>query len=247
MASLNANQKLSFIDLYSSDTTQPGPFSVGAIMWGSNGKSFRYVLNGGAPLVKGNLLQAAAEDTTYENMAVGTAGVVGDAFLQITNGTATITSQQFEGGSISVYTAGTVAIGDEYTITAVTGTLTTGGALKVWLDRPLRYAYTTSAKVNMKRNLCSGVIQFPQTTQTSVPVGVAIYELPLATYGWIQTYGLVGALSDNSTFAVGSALSPSLAVAGAVGVNVAGTTHCFVGNALQANATGHVIAAHINI
>src|ERR1700755_3379978 len=107
----------------------------------------------------GNLRQESVEDTTYENMAVGTAAAAGDAYLQVTNGTATITSAQFVGGSLSVYTAGTVAIGDEYTITAITGTLTTGGALKVYTDRPLRSAFTTSAKVVMKRSPWSGVIQ----------------------------------------------------------------------------------------
>jgi hypothetical protein len=247
MASLNANNKIAMVDLYSSDTTQVGPGAVGAIQWGSNGKGFKYALNGGAALVKGNLLQSAAQASTYINMVVGTAGSVGDAFIQVTNGTSTITSQAFEGGSISVYTAGTVAIADEYTILAVTGTLTTGGALKVWLDRPLRYAYTTSATVNMQRNPCSGLIQYPATTQTGVPAGVAIYELPLATYGWVQFYGICGVLSDASTFAVGSALSPSLTTAGAVGVNVAGTTHCNVGVSYMAAASAKGIVAHINI
>lgn len=212
----------------------------------ADGKTFRYGLAGGSALVKGNLLQESAEDTSYENMAVGTAGVVGDQFLQITNGTATITSAQFEGGSIGVYTAGTVAVGDEYTITAVTGTLTTGGALTVWLDRPLRYAYTTSAKVVMKRSPWSGMVAFP-TTQTGFPVGVAIWELPLATYGFVQTHGVATILSDGSTFAVGSMLSPSLSAVGAVGVNVAGTTHGTVGWAREAAASAKGIACFLMI
>lgn len=224
-------------DLYTSTSTVPGWAGVGQMNFGVNGKTFRFALTGAAALVKGNLLQNAAQDTTYENMAVGTAAAVGDASLQITNGTATITSAQFMGGSIGVYTAGTVAVGDEYTITAVTGTLTTGGALNVFTDRPVRYVYSTSAKVNMKRSPWSGVIQFPVTTQTGIPVGVAIYELPLATWGWVQTHGQCTALSDGSTFAVGSMLSPSLAAAGAVGVNVAGTTHGTVGWANQAAAS----------
>lgn len=242
MALLTGAQTATTLDLYTSSTINPGPLSVGQYVLGNNGKGFRYAFTGASALVKGNLLQAPAQDTTYENMAVSIAGVVGDTFLNITNGTATITSQQFEGGSISVYTAGTVAIGDEYTITGVSGTLTTGGALQVYLDRPLRYAYTTSAKVNMKRSPWNGTIQFPVTTQTSIPAGVAIFEVPATTYGWVQTHGMTAALSDNSTFAVGSMLSPSLATAGAVGVNVAGTTHGTVGWALQAAASAHAIS-----
>ncbi len=231
------------LDLYSSTATPAAGIYPGQMSWDDKtGKAFRYTLNGGATLVIGNLVQESAQDTTYENMAVSAAGAVGDRQLSITNGTATITNEQFVGGQISVYTAGTVAVGDEYTILGVSGVLTTGGALTVYLDRPLRYAFTTSAKVNMKRSPYSGVIQMPQTTQTGMPVGFVIYPILLNQYGYVQTHGPCAMLSDNSTFAVGSMLSPSLATAGAVGVNVAGTTHGTVGWARQAAASAHAIA-----
>lgn len=246
MANLASVPFLAVQDLYTTDTAVPSGLQIGQLYQTGVGRSYRYAL-AGATLVAGNLLQESAEDTSYENMAVGTAGAAGDAFIQVTNGTATITSAQFEGGSIGVYTAGTVAVGDEYTITGITGTLTTGGALKVFVDRPLRYAFTTSAKVVMKRSPWSGVIQFPQTTQTGIPVGVAPYAITNAQYGWVQSHGVATALSDNSTFAVGSQLSPSLAVAGAVGVNVAGTTHGIVGWAREAAASAHGIAIFLQI
>lgn len=195
----------------------------------------------------GNLLQESAQDTTYENMAVGTAGAAGDSFLQITNGTATITSAQFEGGSVSVYTAGTVAIGDEYTILGVTGTLTTGGALQVYLDRPLRAAFSTSAKVNMKRSPWSGVIQAPASTQTGAPVGVALAASTAAQYAWVLSKGVGAVLSDGSTFAVGSDLGTPSGTAGCVTVYAAGTTHARVGISRQAAASAHCISALIQI
>lgn len=236
------------VDLYQNGgTTAPSGYGVGQLNPGVNGKSFRFGLVGAANLVAGNLLQNSADDTTYTNMAVGTAAVAGDAYIQVTNGTATITNEQFIGGTISVYTAGTVAVGDEYTITGITGTLTTGGALQVYTDRPLRYAFTTSAKVSMRRSPWSGIIQYPVTTQTGIPVGVAIYALTAANYGWVQTHGVTAALSDNSTFAIGSMLSPSLAVAGAVGVNVAGTTHGTVGWAINAAASAKAIPTFLMI
>lgn len=246
MADITGAPLIADTDLYKSNAVASSAYSVGDVVRGSKGRLFRYTL-AGATLVKGNLLQESAEDTTYENMVIGTAGAVGDNYLQVTNGTATITSAQFAGGTIGVYTAGTVALGDEYNIVKITGTLTTGGALKVYLDRPLRYAYTTSARVNMKRSPWSGAIQMPQTTQTGMPVGVAIYEIPSGEYGFVQTHGECTALSDNSTYAVGSQLSPSLAVAGAVGVNVAGTTHGVVGWARQAAASAHAIAIFLQI
>jgi len=247
MAFLSGRATLSYVDLYSSFTEQPGGLMVGAMQDGPSGRIFRLALVGASALVKGNLLQESAEDTSYENMAIGTAGVVGDAFLQVTNGTATITSAQFEGGTVGVYTAGTVAIGDEYNITGVTGTLTTGGALKVFVDRPLRYAYTTSAKVNMKRSPWSGVIQAPATTQTGMAVGVAVYEVAAAAYGFVQTHGLCTVLSDGSTFAVGSNVGTPSGTAGCVTVFAAGTTHQLVGVVRQAAASTHGISMFLQI
>lgn len=246
MAKLSGFPTIPPLDLYTSSTINQGYRFMG-MRFDADGRTYRYALAGASALVKGNLLQESAEDTTYENMAIGTAGAVGDQFLQVTNGTATITSQQFEGGSIGVYTAGTVAIGDEYKITGVTGTLTTGGALNVWLDRPLRYAYTTSAKVVMKRSPWSGVIQAPASTQTGIAVGVAIYEIPAASYGWVQTHGECTVLSDGSTFAVGSDLGTPSGTAGCVTVYAAGTTHMRVGVSREAAASAHGISAFLQI
>ncbi len=238
---------LSDTDLYASYTTQPSGYNVGDYRMATGGRGVRLVYTGASALVKGNLLQESAEDTTYENMVIGTAGVVGDRFLQITNGTATITSQKFEGGSVGIYTSGTDLIGDYYVITSVTGTLTTGGALKVWLDRPLRYAVTTGATVNMKRSPFSGVIQAPATTQTGMAVGVAIYEVPATAYGWVQSHGECTVLSDGSTFAVGSDVGTPSGTAGCVTVFAAGTTHQRVGVARQAAASGHGISMFLQI
>lgn len=247
MAKLVGTSTISYLDLYASTTEVPGPLYVGFLHNGENGKLFRYSKAGASALIKGNLLQESVEDTSYENMAIGTAAVIGDAFLQVTNGTATITSEQFIGGSIGVYTAGGVAIGDEYTITGVSGTLTTGGALKVYTDRAVRYAYTTAATVVMKRSPWSGVIQQPATTPTGMTVGVAIYEIPAASYGFVQSHGVVTALSDGSTFAVGSDLGNASGTAGAVTVYAAGTTRQKIGVSREAAASAKGISIFLSI
>lgn len=232
-------------DLYTSSSVKL--HKIGDQGYGTGGRKYRYVLAGASDLVAGNLLQESVEDTQFENMAVGTAGVAGDNFIQVTNGTTTVTSAAFEDGTISVYTSGTSLIGEEYVITKVTGTLTSGGAMKVWLDRPLRAAITTSAKVNMKRSPWSGVIQAPATTQTGMAVGVAIYPITAAQYGWVLTHGEANVLSDGSTFAVGSNLGTPSGTAGCVTVFAAGTTHQLVGVSREAAASGHGINAFIQI
>ncbi len=252
MAFITGVPTLSEIDLYQTSTQPVGPYYVGAYIQGVNGKGFRYALNGAATLVIGNLLQNSANDTTYTNMAVGTAAVAGDLSLQVTNGTATITSTQFEGGSLGVYTAGTAAIGEEYTIVGVTGTLTTGGALNVFTDRPLRTAFTTSAKVTMRRSPWSGVIQAPASTQTGIPVGVALTTAAASSatvpvYTWVQTHGIASVLSDGSTFAIGSEVGTPSGTAGAVTVYAAGTTHAKVGSAINAAAASSAIPVFLQI
>lgn len=235
-------------DIYTS-TADPGlGLMIGQMgIEGSTGKYFRYALAGASNLVVGNLLQTSAEDTSYENMAVATAAASGDTTLAITNGTATITAAQFYGGSLSIYTAGAIGVGDEYTIMGITGTLTTGGALVVTLDRPLRAAVTTSAKVNMKKSPWSQVIQAPATTQTGIAVGVAIFAITAAQYGWVQTHGQASVLSDGSTFAVGSDVGTPSGTAGCITVYAAGTTHQRVGVVQQAAASAHGISIFLQI
>ncbi|MGH7744758.1 MAG: hypothetical protein ACREQ5_08085 [Candidatus Dormibacteria bacterium] len=246
MASLSGTSTLTINDLYTSDSTIPGPLQLGQIAPGPHNKWFRYALAGASDLVAGNLLQEKAEDTQFEAMAVTASAIAGAGSVQtvnVTNGTTTVAAHDFDGGSISVNT--TPDLGREYTILGHT-TGASGAALVVTLDRPLGTAWSTSTKINMKPNLGSKVIQFP-TSQTGVPVGVALFVLPTATYGWIQIAGTASALSDASSYAVGSGLSPSLSVAGCVSVNVAGTTHCNVGYARQAASSTHNIAVVLQI
>lgn len=248
MANISGQSFITPSDIYTSTAAPGDGLMLGQIAWdGKTGKAFRYSLAGGSTLVVGNLLQEAAVDTTYSNMVVATAGVAGDTTLAITNGTATITSAAFKGASLSIYTAGTIGVGDEYTVLGITGTLTTGGALQVSIDRGLRSAMTTSATVNMRKSPWSGVIQYP-TTQTGVPVGVAVYPVVNAEYGWVQTHGVCGVLSDGSTFAVGSDVSASTGgTAGAITVATVGTTKTRVGYARQVAASAKGISVFLQI
>lgn len=245
----SVTQKLSNINLYSSTTVVPSAYQVGMKVDGVNGKSFRYVLAGASNLVVGNLLQSAVADTQFINMAVTASAIATGGSAQtvnVTNGTTTVAANQFDGGSISVYTTGGDLIGNEYTIVSHT-TGTSGAALVLTLDRPITVAWTTSLKVNMMRSPWSGVIQAP-TTQTGVPAGVAIFAIPAASYGWVQTKGITAVLSDSSTYAIGSEVgTPCANTAGAPAVYAAGTTHSRVGTVLQAQASTHAVAINLCI
>lgn len=246
MASISGTSGIAGTDLYSSSAVPT--HMIGTIMWDyKTGKAYRYA-SAGETLVVGNLMQAAVRTAQHENLAIGTAAVAKDTYLQVTNGSTTIVPADFIGGTISVYTAGTVTICDEYTIVDIKGTLTSSGALKVYTDKPVRYAYTTSATVNMKKSPWANVIQAPITTATEMCVGTAIYPIPSGEYGWIQTHGAATVLSSNQTFAVGSNIgTPCLDAAGAVNVYAAATGKQSIGVSRMANATGAGVAVFLRI
>lgn len=247
MGAISGTGLISVNDLYTSDTTVPGGLYVGAKSYGPQGQIYRYSLTGTTALVRGNLLQAAAQDTQFENMGVAAQAIALGGSVQtvtITNGNTTVTANQFDGGSVAVYT--TPDGGSEYTILGhTTGTATQ--TLTVVVDRSLQTAWTTATKVSMKRSPWSGVIQAPASTQTGIPVGVAIYAIPANSYGWVQTHGVASVLSDGSTFAVGSEVGTPSGTAGCVTVYAAGTTHARVGSVQMAAASGHWISVLLQI
>lgn len=246
MSLLAGTAVLSYTDLYTSFTEVPGGLMVGQLMPGPAGKWFRLALVGGTDLVVGNALQSSVIDTQFTNMAVpstsaaiftGTAAAATTG-ITVTNGNTAVTANQFNGGSLSVFT--TPDLGSEYTIISHT-TATATGTLTLYLDRPIRNTWSTATKVNLRRSPWSGVIQSPITTLTGTPVGGAIATTASGTYGFVQTGGIGAALGDSTSILVGSAISlPSTIAAGAVTLNAAGFSE--VGFAMQATSSGHCIA-----
>lgn len=231
------------VDLYTSNT-DIGNTELGQYIVGNQGKGYRYVLAGATTLVVGNVLQSQAVDTQFSNMAVNTAASAGATQLIITNGTTTVATNEFKYGSLTVYTAGTIPIAQEYNIMSNTSA-TNGAAMTVTLDRPLRAAVTTSATVNVRWSPYYKVIQSPATTLTGETVGVAIYAINAGEYGWIQSRGVCGVLSDGSSMLVGSAAAVPSGTAGAVSLAAAGLFN--VGQVMQAAASGKGIAINLGI
>lgn len=244
MAKIAGQPIVADLDLYTSYTTVPSGMYLGQRFPGQNGKEFALALAGASALVVGNLLQEAANDTQFDDMAVPAGIAAGLDTVTITNGTTAVTANQFVGGSLVVSV--TPGLGQEYTIVGH-GTATNGSSWTLQLDRPLRTAWTTSTKVSVRRSPFSGVIQAPATTQTGVVVGAAIYAIPAGEYGFIQTKGEAALLSDGSTFAIGSEVGTPSGTAGCVTVYAAGTTHMKVGAVRRAAATGKTIHVMLNL
>lgn len=245
MAFLSGAATLSWIDLYTSDTTPISYQSFGAYQEGPGGRWFRYAAAGASNLVVGNVLQSKVYGTTFNDLAVPAAVATNTAAgsaIVVTNGTTVLAGGELIGGSAEVSVA--PGLGDEYTITG-NSAAASGGALTLYFDRPIRTAWTTSTKVNVTYNDFNGVIQTPATTLTGNPVGVAIYAIPATQYGFIQTHGDGAALSDATLIIMGSAVASPSGTAGAVTLAVAGLPT--VGVAKRAAATGKTIPVFLTI
>jgi hypothetical protein len=242
MAKLTGTSTISPSSLYSSSKIPDSTYELGQLVFGKNGKAFRYALFGELGVV-GNIYQSSAVDTQFTEMAT-TAQAAGLSTVTVTNGTTTVAAGQFRGGSLVI--AVTPGLGEEYTIVDH-GTATSGTTLTLHLDRPIATAWTTSTKVSLSRSPYSGIVKCP-TTLTGTVVGVGIYPVASGEYGWIQVAGVAGVVSDNSTGAVGSDVGVPGATAGTVGVNVAGTGKSnTVGRAMKALSSGKVVPVSLCI
>jgi len=242
MAQITGPMLIADIDLYQSYTAAPSGYNVGSLIYGADGKAFRLALFGELGVVA-DVYQSAAVDPQFDGMSV-LAAALGSRNVVITNGTTTVTANQFDGGTIVVDV--TPDFGNEYTILGHT-TGASGVNITFTLDRPTRTAWTTATKATLRRSPWSGIVKAP-TTLTGVAAGVAIYPAPNASYAWIQTKAVAPVLCDASVFAVGSDISIPGLTPGSIGVNVAGTGKSnTIGRAMKANASAKPIPVYLLI
>lgn len=188
---------------------------LGALGFDKFGNRYRYVKAGGNALVASHLIQEPVEDTAYRSMVVQAAAAIGDTEIAITLGGTAVTANQFDDGHLLIESA--AGIGQHFRIVSHDVQSSTTGTCKFKVDRPVLVALTTSSQATVRKNAFDGVIDYP-TTPTGAPVGVALFGLAAAEFGWIQSGGEATALFDaaTNTSADQVAIGPSEAVAGSV-------------------------------
>jgi hypothetical protein len=185
-------------------------FALGARAKMPDGRTFRYCLAGGTALVPGKLQQAPAQITNHQNLTPA-AAAIGATSVTVTLGATAATANQYAEGWVVV----TVTPGQGYQYKIASHPAADASAtLVLTLEDPIAVALTASSRVDLVLNPYSGVIVNPSTA-TSAPVGVAVYPVTAAQYGWIQTGGSSVILADGA-LAVGTNVAASNAVAGAV-------------------------------
>lgn len=181
-----------------------------------SGRVYRYVLAGAADLVAGNVVQGPA---TVANHLANTppAVAIGASSFTYTPGATAGAASLYENGFMQVDT--TPGNGYTYNVDShLAISSATAFTLNLKSDDAVQVALTTSSRVGLLPNPFRGVIQTPVTTATGLVVGVAVYPITAAQYGWIQTWGIASVLI-NGTPALGAmVVAPSATTAGAVDV-----------------------------
>ena len=220
------------VNVYKEDITPR--FAIGTKFERQDGAVFRYV-HFGATVTSAGLLCSAdvsesgttmsplvvvASSSTYQmnDEQPGTYPNMKDSRYMIVT-LASIQTDQFAGGYINLSSAGLSQVGG-YTYRIKGNTKTddpTSGNVRIDLYDKLLYGInssdaftiTGSRYANLERN-------FPNTG-TDMVAGVNMIPITTAgDYGWVQTKGIVGVLSGETTVLAGRMVSASTEVAGAV-------------------------------
>lgn len=197
-------------------------------------------------IAPGKLYQDAAIVADHQNLA--TTAVVAysangnvPAKVTVTLGATAATANQYAGGFMVVNDA----TGEGQTLRIASHPAADASAtLAVTLeDSPSVALVAATSEVSLIPPHGKDVIIMP-TTITGAPVGVGLYTIAASSYGFLTSKGLTSCLNDGA-LTVGSAISPSNAVAGAVenGVIAQG----FVGNAQQTGVDTEYRTVFINL
>lgn len=201
-------------DLYTESSTQQ--HDLGALYISPEGNKYRYVQAGGSDLVTGNLLQEPAEVTNFRSMVVAATQAIGDKEITVDLGGTAVTANQFDEGHIFIESS--TGIGQAFRVKRHDVQTSTTGECTFDLDRPLKIALVLdTSQATVRKSAYDGVIAFP-VTPTGGPVGIALYAMTKAYYGWIQSAGDVPVLFDTgvNTSADVTGIMPSADVAGSV-------------------------------
>jgi len=242
MPALTGPTQIFSTDIFSSSSTPT--HALGAHGATKDGREFRYCLAGASALVVGDVIQSAAVVANHVNCAV-TATAVGATSIAVTPGATAGAANLYSGGYAVIST--TPGLGYAYSIdrhAAISSS--TEFTLYLTADSPIQVALTTNSKLDLQINPYKNVIQTPATTLTGSVVGVAVYPITAAEYGWIQTKG-PGAVLVAGTPGAGLACVVPASAAGAVIVDGAAAAYNHVCYLLQTGVDAKVKAAMINI
>ena len=226
----------------------------GAVGATADGRQFRYVSFGGVTTIAPGVLVSSpvigSNQTGLVITAVGTGGqtsanlALGSTQIVLTAGGTAFTADQFAEGFLEINIGGGTATGTySYRIRGNTAPASSTGTFTVYLAQSDALRNTTALvpgtdTATVQLSPFSGV---NITSTANNPVGFtilpAVNTSSVTNYGWVQTHGLVNAIGDGSSIAVGNTVGPSSTTAGFVALAVT-TTKPPIGYARATSSTG---------
>jgi hypothetical protein len=192
-------------------STASPEYAVGTAAQDRIGRVYRYCQVGALPLVVGNVIQSAAAEPAFTDMAPQLTNS-GATVVRVTPGAAAAAANTYADGFATISTAPGFA--ETYGIEKHPAIVsTTAFDLTLYSDEPIQTALTTASRVDIRQNPYKGVVQAPLTALTGVVVGVAIHAALANEYCWIQTWGPCGVLTTG-TPAIGAVVAVPGSAAG---------------------------------
>lgn len=203
-------ENITATDTFSVDTTQK--LRLGTRAYTSDGRVYHYARMGAVLGVAGSLYQGSAP--VAGNLAqTPAAAAIGATQVTISAITTTVTANQYAEGWLQVDT--TPGQGQMYGIASHPAA--TGGAaltLTLYPDEAISVALTTASRVGLIANPFADTILVP-TARTGLICGWPSGPIPIAGFGWMQTWGPVCALI-NGTPTITAPVVNSATTSGAV-------------------------------
>ena len=160
----------------------------------NDGRVFRYVW-AGETLVAGKLVTGPTINANLINLAV-LAGAAGAKAITFTNAATTTTAHYYDEGFAVISLA--TGLGQTFKISSLPA-LVSAAASAVYLQDPIETALDTTSKLDLVQSPYSQCLH--AATATFTPVGVALHAFTTQYYGWLQTRGVCGVLSDATVVA----------------------------------------------
>jgi len=167
------------------------------LIYGSDGRKFRYAKNGGVALAKALMTQTMVLDARLvDEIQTGKTQAVGawEITILITTGI-TLAEDDLQDAFLLVNKA--TGMGDVYKILA-SKVGSTDTQLTLLLDSPLRTALDATSEITIVKNKYREVIIYP-TTVTGRATGVPLIAVDISYFCWLQTGGCAPILADSST------------------------------------------------
>ncbi len=242
MPNITGPLQLASGQILSSVATQA--YALGTQAYDKIGRRYRYCKAGASALVRGNVIQASAQNTAHQQLTPVAAAIGAVEIVAALGASAAAENLYAEGIAIIDTTPG---LGQQPLISGHAAVESSGNiTLKLFKEDALLVALTTDSRVSLQRNPYAGVIQSPVTTLTGAVVGVAVHPIAAGEFGWIGVEGVFGVLVAG-TPGVGLAVVVPATAAGAVVIDGAASATQVVGSMMVTGVDGKVQAVYVNL